>query len=97
MTKFAHLYLLSFLFLLGWQVATAQIGVSDRINQETDRAPSKAAMLEAADKAYAAGDYYTAMQYSYRIVQVDSLNMAALDGVGKAAVALFAFERADTA
>lgn len=39
-------------------------------------------MLEAAEKAYAAGDYNTAMQYSYRIVQVDS-HMAALDGFGK--------------
>ncbi len=97
MSKSLYPYLLSFLFLLGWQVASAQLGVSDRINKETDRAPSKASMLESAEKAYDAGDYNTAMQYSYRIVQADSLNMAALDGVGKAAVALSAFERADTA
>ncbi len=97
MSKTFYSYFLSGLFLLTCQAAVAQVGVSDRINKETDRAPSKAAMLEAAEKAYAAGDFNTAMQYSYRIVQADSLNMAALDGFGKAAVALSAFERADTA
>ena len=97
MIKSVHLYFLSFLLLFGAHLTVAQTGISDRINQETDRASSKAAMLEAAEKAYTAGDYNTAMQYSYRIVQVDSLNMAALDGFGKAAVALSVFERADTA
>ena len=83
MSKTFYSYLLSGLFLLTCQAAVAQVGVSDRINKETDQAPSKAAMLEAAEKAYAAGDFNTAMQYSYRIVQADSLNMAALDGFGK--------------
>ena len=97
MTKSAYSYLLSFFLLLGGQVAHAQLGVSDRINKETDRAASPAAMLKAADKAFAEGDYYTAMQYNYRIVQIDSTHEAALDGFGKSAVALSAFERADTA
>ncbi len=96
MIKSAYITFLS-CFLLGWQVAQAQVGVSDRINQETDRAASPAAMLKAADKAFAEGDFYTSMQYSYRIVQIDSSNEAALDGFGKSAVALSAFERADTA
>ncbi|MEO6758731.1 MAG: hypothetical protein ABIO24_04695, partial [Saprospiraceae bacterium] len=97
MIKSAFSYFLTVMLLLGWQVANAQLGVSDRINKETDRAASPAAMLKAADNAFAEGDYYTAMQYNYRIVQIDSLNEAALDGFGKSAFALSAFERADTA
>ncbi|MEO6040021.1 MAG: hypothetical protein ABIQ93_16530, partial [Saprospiraceae bacterium] len=97
MIKSAYSYFLTICLLLGWQIASAQLGVSDRIDKETDRAPSPAAMLKAADKAYTEGDYYTAMQYNYRIVQIDSLNETALDGFGKSAVALSAFERADTA
>ncbi len=97
MIKSAYSYFLTCFLLLGWQLASAQLGVSDRIDKETDRAPSIAAMLKAADKAFSEGDYYTAMQYNYRIVQIDTLNEAALDGFGKSAVALSAFERADTA
>jgi hypothetical protein len=67
-------------------ILRAQNGVSDRINEELDRAPSIPKLEQAAAKAYNHGDYYTAMKYYDRVIQADSSIATAWKGKAESAV-----------
>ena len=75
--NFTYLIIL-FLGVNSW----AQIGVSDRINQENDRGPSLAAIETAALKESARGNNYGAMRYYAIIMAAEPLNVMALKGYG---------------
>ncbi len=91
-----------FVFFIGLtQVLTAQVDgkntvVTDRVNEEFDRAPLNS-IEKAAEKAMAEGDYYAAMQYYKRVVRFDSSNVKAWRGIGDAAMHFAAYEEAENA
>jgi tetratricopeptide (TPR) repeat protein len=66
------------LFCTLLQHASAQNGVSDRINQELDRAPSVAALERQAKEQMAIGDNYAAFRLYERLLDVDSLHPNAM-------------------
>ncbi len=74
--------------------AWGQIGVSDRINQENDRAPSLEALETAAIKELARGNNYGAMRYYHLIMDAEPLNVNALKGYGEAAILFAALDSA---
>ncbi|MBK8426525.1 MAG: PD40 domain-containing protein [Lewinellaceae bacterium] len=75
----------------------AQNGVSDRINEELDRAPSIAKLEQAAAKASANGDYYTAMKFYDRVIRADSSLASAWKGYAESAVKINALPLAQSA
>ncbi|MBL7828649.1 MAG: tetratricopeptide repeat protein, partial [Saprospiraceae bacterium] len=82
------------LFLLHGSLATGQIGISDRINEENDRGPSPEAIEQAALKELARENYYGAMRYYKILIKADPLNAKALKGYGEAAIKYAAFDSA---
>ncbi|MCC6410688.1 MAG: hypothetical protein IT270_03460, partial [Saprospiraceae bacterium] len=87
-----------FCFLLQLVVlstAWSQQGNSDRINAELQRGPSPEAIMRAATKAQAEGDYYSAMMYNKYVLDIDSMNIPARRGYAKAAVDFFAYEEGE--
>ncbi len=89
--------LLPVILLLALCSANGQSGITDKINADTDRAPSVAVLEREALKAAAEGDDYTSMVYYRRILESDSLHMNALKGYGDAAMRFSAFEKAEMA
>ncbi len=75
----------------------AQNGVSDRINEELDRAPSIVKLEQAAAKADANGDYYTAMKFYDRVIRADSSLVSAWKGYAESAVKINALPLAQSA
>lgn len=73
----------------------AQQGNSDRINEELQRGPSPEAIMKAATKAQAEGDFYSAMMYNRYILSFDSMNIPARRGYAKASMDLSAYEEAE--
>jgi hypothetical protein len=84
------------LLFLGIQ-ASGQIGVSDRINQENNRAPSIKDLEEAALKETARGNNYGAFRYYSFILEAEPLNVKALNGYGEAAIKFAALDSAEVA
>lgn len=80
-----------FLAVSSW----GQIGVSDRINQETNRAPSLKDLEVAALKEVARGNNYGAMRYYSFILEAEPLNVTALNGYGEAAIKFAALDSAE--
>ena len=78
-------------------ILRAQNGVSDRINEELDRAPSIAKLEQAAAKAYGNGDYYTSMKFYDRVIRADSSLATAWKGYAEAAVQINALPQAQSA
>ncbi len=85
------------LLTLSTGMLRAQNGVSDRINEELDRAPSIAKLEQAAAKAYGNQDYYTAMKYYNRVIDADSTLATAWKGYAESAVQLNALPNAQVA
>jgi tetratricopeptide (TPR) repeat protein len=85
------------LLTLSSGILRAQNGVSDRINEELDRAPSIAKLEQAAAKAYGNQDYYTAMKYYDRVISADSTLATAWKGYAESAVQLNALPNAQVA
>ncbi|MFN0016136.1 MAG: hypothetical protein ACKVU2_16470, partial [Saprospiraceae bacterium] len=79
-------FLLPLIFLCALHAA-AQPGVPERIGADLDRGPSLNALENRAKKSYNEGNYYAAMQYYQRILQVDSFYISALEGLAAAATA----------
>jgi len=77
--------------------AWGQIGVSDRINQETNRAPSIKDLETAAIKESARGNNYAAFRYYTFILEAEPLNVMALNGYGEAAIKFAALDSAEIA
>lgn len=93
-----HTFKVSFCFLLllvATSTAWSQQGNTDRINAELQRGPSPEAIMKAANKAQAEGDYYSAMVYNKYILDIDSMNIPARRGYAKAAVDFFAYEEGE--
>lgn len=90
-------YFTFFILLLVQGFAWCQVGVSDRINQETDRAPSLEKLLEVAVKEFDDANYHGAMQRYLAILKADSLNTVALKGYGESAIKYFALDSAEMA
>lgn len=82
---------------LSLQMAQGQNGVSDRINEETDRAPSLGALEREAEKAALAGNPYAAMQYYARVLKAEPLRVPSLKGYGEAAIQFAALDSAEMA
>lgn len=89
---FTYLLVL-FLGLNAW----GQIGVSDRINKETDRGPSLEAVEAAALKDVARGDDYSAMRRYHLVLEAEPLNARVLRAYGEAAIRYAAFDSAAVA
>ena len=96
MLKFTTV-LIPFFVLLACGVARAQQGIPERIGANIDRAPSLQALENKAKKSYNDGDYYTAIQYYQRILNIDSLNIGALEGLGESALAYTRYDVAANA
>ena len=102
MLKNRHFLLASFAVLFlglnAWGQNTGvpdrNIGVSDRINQETDRGPSLESLEAAAIKETARSNYYGAMRYYKLILDVEPLNVTALNGFGESAILFSALDSA---
>lgn len=80
------------LLLLCTLRAAAQKGIPERIGANLDRGPSLAALEERAKKSYNEGNYYAAMQYYQRILNADTFNISALEGLASAATAHTRYE-----
>ena len=95
--KIERFALLCLLLVLMGQQSLAQIGVSDRINQENDRAPSLKALEEAALKETARSDHYGAMRYYHLILDAEPLNPRILKAYGESAIKFAAYDSAAVA
>lgn len=95
--RHANCIIIFLLFTLSTGILRAQNGVSDRINEELDRAPSIAKLEQAAARAYNHADYYTAMKYYDRIITADSSLATAWRGYAEAAVQINALPNAEVA
>ncbi len=77
--KYASIFFLHILFVLG--LTRSALGqstaVTDRINEDTDRAPLPR-IEKAANKAMREGDHYSAMRYYRRLLHFDSTNVPVL-------------------
>jgi tetratricopeptide (TPR) repeat protein len=78
-------------------ISVAQVGFSEQITRQPDRSTTLQGMEDAADKAFRAGDYATAMYRYKKVLEQDSLRATALYGLGEAAMAASAFEVASEA
>jgi hypothetical protein len=95
--KIFRILTINLIFLLLGFNASSQIGVSDRINQENDRAPSIDALEVAAIKELARGNNYGAMRYYHLMMDAEPLNVNALKGYGEAAILYAALDSAEMA
>ncbi len=93
--KYANIFFLHLIFLFGLtqSVSSQNTVVTDRVNEEADRAPL-ARIEKAADKALREGDYYSAMRYYRRLLHFDSANTELLQTYAKAAMGFSALDSA---
>lgn len=95
--KLSHIFLSILVALCSLQMSWGQGSVvTDRINEDADRAPL-ARIEKAADKAAREGDYYSAMRYYRRILRFDSTNTVFLRRYADAAMSFSAFDSAEWA
>lgn len=97
--KHCSLFFLPLIFLFGLiQSVSGQNNtvVTDRINEEADRAPLPR-IEKAADKALREGDHYSAMRYYRRLLRYDSTNVPVLRNYAEAAMGFSAFDSAEWA
>ncbi|MBK9336847.1 MAG: hypothetical protein IPM98_09770 [Lewinellaceae bacterium] len=79
--------ILPLFFLCAVPGVMAQKGIPERIGGNLDRGPSLEALENKARKSHSEGNYYAAMQYYQRILNVDTFNISALEGLAGAATA----------
>ncbi len=95
--KVVRLYISCITILSFGTTVWGQIGVSDRINQELNRAPSIKDLEAAAIKETARGNNYGAYRYYGFILEAEPLNVTALKGRGEAAIRFAALDSAEIA
>ncbi|TNE62783.1 MAG: hypothetical protein EP344_04775 [Bacteroidetes bacterium] len=94
-TMLNHTSVLILAFILALALpAGAQQGIPERIGSNINRGPSIQALEKKAQRSYDAGNYYASMQYYRRILEVDSLQVAARLGLAAAALAHTNYEEA---
>ena len=93
--RYASLFLLHILFAFGLthSVLGQNTVVTDRIDEEADRAPLSR-IEKAADKALREGDHYSAMLYYRRLLRYDSTNVPLLRNYAEAAMKFSALDSA---
>ena len=93
--KYANIFFLHIIFLFGLtqSVSSQNTVVSDRVNEEADRAPLPR-IKKAADNALRDGDYYSAMRYYRRLLHFDSTDTELLQTYAKAAMGFSALDSA---
>jgi len=93
--KYSSIFFLQLLLVLGLtqSVLGQNTVVTDRINEEADRAPLSR-IQKAADKALREGDHYSAMRYYRRLLQFDSANTQLLRDYAEAAMGFSALDSA---
>ncbi len=91
------IFILSVLSCALATTAAAQGALSDRVNEDFDRAASLPALIRAAAASYENGDYYTALKRYGQILRVEPLNVTALKGYGSAALGFSALDSAAVA
>lgn len=93
--RYASLFLLHILFAFGLthSVLGQNTVVTDRIDEEADRAPLSR-IEKAADKALRDGDHYSAMVYYRRLLRYDSTNVPVLRNYAEAAMKFSALDSA---
>ncbi|HMX40160.1 MAG TPA: hypothetical protein PKD78_07530, partial [Saprospiraceae bacterium] len=93
--KHFKIFFLHFLLLLGMlQGLSAQhTVVTDRVNEDSDRAPLSR-IKKAADEAMREGDHYSAMRYYRRLLRFDSTNVPVLRNYIEAATEFSAYDSA---
>ena len=72
----------------------AQQGVPERVGGNIHRGPNMHALENNAKKSYAEGNYFLAMQYYERMLENDSLDLSALEGLADAAIAYTNYHKA---
>lgn len=93
--KYANIFFLHIIFLFGLtqSVSSQNTVVTDRVNEEADRAPLPR-IKKAADNALRDGDYYSAMRYYRRLLHFDSTDTELLQTYAKAAMSFSALDSA---